>query len=122
MTPLEALLALSNFAWAYVIVLTFAWFRAVAQSDLRDHIGHFVSLMGVFVPGVSLVILVLLVGALFQVPWLIALLVFAFPASVATGLHLEVSRLSETDPWQDGQRMMLTVLLALVMTGYAMRG
>ncbi|MEL7106000.1 MAG: hypothetical protein AAGM21_08765 [Pseudomonadota bacterium] len=122
MTSLEALLVLGNFAWAYVIVLTYVWFRAVAQTDLRDHIGHFVGLMGVFVPGVSMVLMILLAGAMFGLPWLIAILVLAFPASIAAGLHLEVARLTPDDPWADGQRLVLTVLLALVITGYALRG
>lgn len=122
MTPLLALITLSNFAWAYVIVLTVVWFRAVARTELRDHIGHFMGLMGVFVPGVSVVLMIMLAGAVFQVGWLIAILVLAFPASIATGLHLEVARLSQPDPWAEGQRVVITVLLALVLTGYALSG
>lgn len=120
MTALQALLALSNFCWAYALVLVVVWFRAVARTDMRDHVGHFVGLMGVFVPGVSLVVITLLLAGALGLPVLIALLVLAFPAAIATGLHLEVAKLTDPDPWQEGQRVALTVLIALLITGHAM--
>lgn len=119
MTPILAILTLSCFCWAYVMVLTVIWFRAVARTDLREHVGHFVGLMGVLVPGVSLTLVMLLAGAVFGIAWLFPLLVLAFPAAIATGLHLEVAALTEPDPGKEAQRVVVTVLLAAVMSGYA---
>ncbi len=121
MTPVLAVLTLSNFFWAYAVVLAVVWVRAVARTDLRDHIGHFAGLMGVLVPGVALVLLTLMVGAVFQIGWLFVLLALAFPAAIATGLHLEVAALTEPDAGKEAQRVILTVLLAAVFTGYALR-
>ncbi|MEO1238115.1 MAG: hypothetical protein AAFW64_00340 [Pseudomonadota bacterium] len=120
MSSSEIILALSNLFWAYAVILTATWFRQVAQTDRRDHVGHFMGLMGVFVPGVALTLIMLLAGAMFSLPAMVAILVIAFPASIAFGLHLEVTRLGPSDVWTDARRGLLAVLLAILLTGSAL--
>jgi hypothetical protein len=122
MTPILALMALSNFFWAYAIVLTAIWIRAVGRTDRRDHVGHFVNLMGGLIPGIVSVFALLFLGGVLGLPWMIALILLAFPAGIAIGLHLEVGRLIAPDPWHDARRVTITVLLALVLTGYMLEG
>ncbi|MEO0992123.1 MAG: hypothetical protein AAFX00_14415 [Pseudomonadota bacterium] len=119
-TLAENVLMLSSFAWGYVAVLTVGWFRAVAQTDTRDHIGHFVSLMGVFVPGVSLFMVSLFLAAALQSGWIFLLVLLLMPAGFATGLHLEVNRLTDPDPWTEYKRLAMATVLGLFFIGSGM--
>ncbi len=116
MTYPLALFALSNFCWAYMIVLAVIWFRAVRQRDMREHIGHFVSLMAAFIPGIWLAFLVLFLGAILNLLWLPPLVLVAFPGGVAAGLHFEVSQLTAPTAREEAMRMAATTLLAIGMT------
>lgn len=113
MTPTLILAGLGNFCWAYAIVLAIAWFRAVGQRDLRKHVGHFVELMGSFIPGIALVFAIMMIGTALQMGWIIGLIIMLFPGSLVVGLHLEVARLNDYDQQIDNRRMAITVCLAL---------
>lgn len=114
--PLLLIYALSSFCWAYVLVLGVAWVRAVARTNRRDHIGHFTDLMGAFVPGVALAVCMVILGAALKQAWMIVAIIVVFPGVVAFGLHLELGRISDTDPRHDWARIGVTLVLTFLMT------
>jgi hypothetical protein len=103
---------LATLLWCYNLVLTIAWFRAVGALDRRQHVGNFVGLMGVFVPGMALTVLVVLFGAIVGVPQIVIAIALLFPGAVTVGLQLEVSRLAPGGMRGDAQRLALAVGLA----------
>ncbi|MCV6586873.1 MAG: hypothetical protein OIF47_15185 [Marinibacterium sp.] len=114
--PSLILMALSNLCWAYALILGVDWLRAVGRRDRREHIGCFVDLMGIFVPGIILIYGVLFVGTVLNAGWLSALVIVLFPAAIAAGLHLELARLVPADRRRDNRRMAITVGIATAMT------
>lgn len=58
------LVALNRFCWGYATVLAVIWMHTVGRSDARDQIGHFVGLIGIFVPGMALSLLTLMSGSI----------------------------------------------------------
>ncbi|MEM8630210.1 MAG: hypothetical protein AAGF74_03155 [Pseudomonadota bacterium] len=118
--PVLIIIALGNFCWVYGGVLTVMCFRAVARTDAREHVGHFVGLMAVFVPGIASVFVILFIGWALQSAWILSLVLIAFPGALAVGLHLEVMRLTDKDPAKAAPRMVLTILLALGMTAFSL--
>lgn len=118
MSIFTAITTLATLLWCYALVLTVAWGRAVGRCDLREHVGHFVSLMGVFVPGMALVVGIVAVSALTGLGAILFLLALVFPGAVAVGLYLEVARLTEPDAATDGIRVALAVALAVAWVSW----
>ena len=112
MSMITAVTTLATLLWCYNLVLTMAWFRAVAATDRRDHVGHFVGLMGVFVPGIALTVATVIVGAVIGLPQIVVAIALMLPASVAAGLQLELGRLLPSDGPRDAARLALAVGLA----------
>ena len=113
MTPIVGVVAVATFLWCYAAVLLIAWFRAVAREERRMHVAHFVQLMGVLVPVVSVFVLLIFVGAAFGIPIVVVLLAVLVPAGLVIAFHLEVSRLTGS-----GLRPELTRLgMALALSG-----
>lgn len=113
MTAVLVIKFCSLMLWCYATVLTVAWFRAVGGEDRKTHVGHFVSLMGVFVPLSCLLVLVVFLGAILGLPSVIALLVVLVPAGLVVGLQLEVSRLTVSTERVEMLRLGLTLCLTL---------
>lgn len=101
--------------WCYAVVLTVSWFRAVGAQDLKTHVGHFVALMGVFVPLSCLLVFIVFLGGILGLPSVIALLVVLVPAGLVVGLQLEVSRLETSDQRIEILRLGLTLFLTLAV-------
>jgi hypothetical protein len=112
MTLITAVTTLATLLWCYALVLSVAWVRAVGATDRRDHVGHFVGLMGVFVPGIALTVATVIVGAVVGVPQIVVAIALLLPASVAIGLQLELARLVPPNTSLDAQRLALAVGLA----------
>lgn len=112
MTLVTAITTLATLLWCYNLVMTLAWFRAVGATDRREHVGHFVGLMGVFVPGIALTVATVLLGAVLGVPQVVIALALLFPGAVCIGLQLEVARLTGPDGGADARRLAAAVLLA----------
>ncbi|MEL6206142.1 MAG: hypothetical protein AAFR47_12660 [Pseudomonadota bacterium] len=119
MSLITAISTLATLLWFYILVLTVVWFRAVGALDRRDHVGQFVGLMGVFVPGIALTVSTLLVGAMLGVPYVVIAIALLLPGAVVTGLQLEVSRLTGSDMVQDAQRLALAVLMSVLYMSIA---
>ncbi len=113
MTPILTIKLVSLLLWSYAAVLTVAWFRAVGSEDKRTHIGHFVSLMGVFVPISSSFVMLLLIAGFLGLPSMVALLFVLVPAGLVVGLQLEVSRLQSSNERIEATRLGLTLALAV---------
>lgn len=94
MTSILILQAIAMFLWCYTLVLGVAWFRAVGAEDRRTHVGHFVSLMAVFVPISCSFVLFTFLCAYLQIAELVLALFVLVPAGLVLGLQLEVSRLT----------------------------
>ncbi|MEL6170087.1 MAG: hypothetical protein AAFR35_15480 [Pseudomonadota bacterium] len=88
---------IAGFLWCYTGVLTVAWFRTVAREQVRTHVGHFVSLMGVFVPVMSSAVALVLIGGFVGIPWVILILAVGVPGGLAVGLQLEISRIGGSE-------------------------
>lgn len=112
MTLATAVTTLATLLWCYIAVLGVAWIRAVGALDRREHVSHFVTLMGVFVPGIALTVAVVLIGVLTGLPQIVVVLALLFPGAVAAGLQLEVSRLAPSGVATDATRLGLAVGLA----------
>ena len=119
MTFATAVTVLGTLLMCYSLVLVVAWFRAVAATEHREHVGHFVSLMGVFVPGIALTMLTVFVAALTGVPELVLGVALLLPGAVACGLQLEVTRLGGSDVTVDAIRVAAAVGLAAVFIAMA---
>ncbi|WP_116133893.1 hypothetical protein [Tropicimonas sp. IMCC34043] len=115
MSPLLVASTLSMFATCYAIVLAVIWIRAVGRRDRHEHVGLFIALMGVLVPGVVLSIATLLAGAVFGLPYIGLALPVLFPAAIATGLHLEVDALTSPTPSTEGFRIAQGVVLTIIL-------
>ena len=103
--------------WCYAMVLTVAWFRAVGAEDQKTHVGHFLGLMGVFVPFSCLLVFVVFLGAMLGMPSVIAVLVVLVPAGLVVGLQLEVSRLTIPSERTELKRFGITLLMTLAVLG-----
>jgi len=101
--------------WCYAAVLTVAWFRAVGAEDQKTHVGHFVGLMGVFVPLSSLLVFTVFAGAMFGAPSIIAVLAVLLPAGLVVGLQLEVSRIRLSTERMELIRLGTTLCLTLMV-------
>ena len=112
MSLMTAITTLATLLWCYALVLTVAWVRAVGATDRREHVGHFIGLMGVFVPGIALTVATVIVAAAIGLPQIVVAIVLMLPASVAVGLHLELGRLLPSDGPRDAGRLALAVGLA----------
>ncbi|MCV6596432.1 MAG: hypothetical protein OIF40_05025 [Mangrovicoccus sp.] len=106
--------------WCYAAVLTVAWFRAVGAEDQKTHVGHFVGLMGVFVPLSSLLVFSVFAGAMLGLPSIIPILAVVLPAGLVIGLQLEVSRICLSSERMELIRLGCT--LCLTMAVLAWRG
>lgn len=119
--PITAVLIIklcSLLLWCYAIVLTVAWFRAVGAENQNTHVGHFLGLMGVFVPLSCVLVFVVFLGSVLGMPSVIALLVVLVPAGLVIGLQLEVSRLTASSERTELLRLGLTLGLALVVLAW----
>ena len=112
MTLIDAVSTLATLLWCYIAVLALSWVRLVGATDRREHVGHFVGLMGVFVPGMALTIAIVLLGALVGIPQVVVAIALVFPAAIAIGLQLEVARLRPPDLRSDAMRVGSAVALA----------
>lgn len=112
MTLVTAITTLATLLWCYNLVLTVAWFRAVGATDTREHVGHFVGLMGVFVPGIALTVATVFIGAVIGIQQVVVAIALLFPGSVAIGLQLEVVKLTGSDTNVDASRLGLAVGMA----------
>lgn len=112
MTLIDAVTTLATLLWCYTAVLAVAWFRLVGATERHEHVGHFVGLMGVFVPGIALTLGVVLFGALIGIPQVVVAIAVLLPGAVAIGLQLEVARLRPSGPRGDAMRVGLAVALA----------
>lgn len=101
--------------WCYAAVLLVAWFRAVGAEDQKTHVGHFLGLMGVFVPLSCALVFVVFLGALLGLPSVIAVLVLLVPAGLVVGLQLEISRLTASSDRVEMLRLGITLALTLVV-------
>lgn len=119
MSLITAVTTLATLLWCYILVLAVVWFRAVGALDRREHVGNFVALMGVFVPGIALTVAVVMVGALIGIPQVVVALALLFPGAVVTGLQLEVARLIPPDMVTDAQRLGVAVALAAFYLTFA---
>lgn len=99
--------------WCYAAVLAVAWFRAVRAEDTTRHVGHVISLLGVFVPLSCLLVIVVFLGAMLGLPSVVALLAVLVPAGLVVGLQLEVNRLTVSNERVEMLRLGLTLCLAL---------
>ncbi|MEM1430564.1 MAG: hypothetical protein AAGG09_14005 [Pseudomonadota bacterium] len=113
MSATTAILTLSCFLTCYALVLAAVWLRAVRALDCRSHVGHFVGLMGVFVPGVALTLAVFLAGVGLGVPQVIPVLALLLPGAVVVGLQAELAHLAASGPRPDAER--LTIALGLTL-------
>ena len=119
MTLIESVTTLATLLWFYILVLAVAWVRLVGGRDRREHVGHFVGLMGVFVPGVSLTVFAVLMGGLLGLPQVVVALALLLPGAIALGLQLEVARLGPTDLRTDAMRLTAAVALSALYLGAA---
>lgn len=115
MDPIVAITSLATLLWCYATVLGVTWLRAVGRLDRRQHVAHFVSLMGVFVPGMALAVGTVLLGILFGIPAIVLAIAVLFPGAVVAGLQLEVAALTGTDARTDALRIASAVALALAV-------
>lgn len=104
--------------WCYAIVLTVAWFRAVGAEDEKTHVGHFLGLMGVFVPLSCALVFVVFMGAMLGLPSVIAVLVVLVPAGLVVGLQLEISRLTASSERVEMLRLGITLAMALAVLAW----
>ena len=98
--------------WSHAAVLAVAWFRAVGAEDRRTHVGHFVALMGVFVPVSCLCVLAVLAAAMLQVSLPLVLLVVLLPAGLVLALHLEVTQIAGRSETGEIKRWLATTGVA----------
>lgn len=98
--------------WSYAAVLAVAWVRAVGAEDTQTHVGHFVSLVGVFVPISCGFVMLLLIAGFVGLPSMVGLLFVLVPAGVVVGLQLEVSRLRESTERIEAMRLAMTLGIA----------
>lgn len=117
MTPITAVTTLARRLWYHTLVRAVAWVRAVGATDGRDHVGHVVGLIRVFVPGIALIVAALIVaavigGAVIGLPPIVVASALLLPASVAIGLPLELGRLLPCGGPPDAQRLAPAVGLA----------
>ena len=113
MTVMTTILTLSQFLTCYALVLAVVWFRAVATLDRRSHVGHFVALMGVFVPGVALALAVFLIGVILGIPQVIPALAILLPGAIVVGLQAELAHLAASGPRPDAIRLGAAIALTL---------
>jgi hypothetical protein len=117
MTLIETVSTLATLLWVCVLVLIVASVRLVGRCDRKEHVGHFVELVGVFVPGVSITVFAVLMGALLGLPQVVVALALLLPGAVALGLQLEVARLGPADMRTDVLRLTAAVALSALCLG-----
>lgn len=104
--------------WCYAIVLSVAWFRAVGADDKRTHVGHFLGLMGVFVPLSCVLVFVVFLGAMLGLPSVVAILAVLVPAGLVVGLQLEISRLTASSERVEILRLGITLGMTLAVLAW----
>lgn len=115
MEPLALVEAVATILWCHVLVLTVAWFRAVAREELQTHVAHFTTLMGVMVPIVSGFLAVVFLGKILGLPSVVVLLAVIVPAGLVVALQLEVSRLAPSAVSAEIWRLTLALGLGLAV-------
>lgn len=113
MSPIALVKLAATFLWCYAGVLTVAWFRQVAKTDKRFHVGHFVALMGEMVPMAAGAILLIFAGALLGLPSVVVFLAIVLPAGLVLALVTEVHRLTPTDSRVESRRLAATLGLVV---------
>ncbi|MCA8878719.1 MAG: hypothetical protein KDA73_01930 [Rhodobacteraceae bacterium] len=120
MTPILIVKFTAMLLWCHAAVLSAAWVRAVARSDHKSHIGHFVSLVGELVPMAAAAVVLIFGGALLGFPSVVVVLTVVVPAGVVLAFLFEVDRLSDAGQRVEAQRLAATLAMAVILV--ALRG
>lgn len=106
------------FLWCHAAVLVVSWFRVVGRTDRRDHVGHFISLMGELVPMAAGVILLIFAGSVLGLPSVVVFLAVVFPAGLVFALLMEVERVGETSRQSETRRLASALGLTCLVYTY----
>lgn len=120
MSPLYVVKLTALILWCHALVLMVAWFRHVARTDRRQHVGHFVSLVGELVPMAAAAVVLIFGGAALGLPSVVVFLAVVLPLGLVVGLALEVRRLGPHSHRAEARRLAVTLALALAV--FAFRG
>lgn len=112
MEPILIVKLTAMLLWCHAAVLTMAWFRAVARTERRSHVGHFVSLMGELVPVSAGAVLLIFGGAALGLPSAVVLLAILIPAGLVLALVFEVDRIGTASHHDEAARLALTLAMA----------
>ncbi len=119
MSPLAIVKLTATLLWCHAGVLAVAWFRQVARTDKRFHVGHFVALMGEMVPMAAGAILLIFGGAILGLPSVVVFLAVVLPAGLVLALATEVDRLTEPpDAGVETRRLAATLGLAVLAVAW----
>ncbi len=117
--PVQIVDLWATFLWCHAFVLAGAWFRAVARTERREHVGHVVSLIGEMVPMAAGVVILIFAGSFFGLPSAVVFLAIALPAGLVLALVFEVDRVGTVTKRSESRR--LAVALGLTIVVYAFR-
>ena len=84
---------LTTFLWAYVLVGAVSWVRAVRAEALNTHIGHFIGLCGVLVPGIAATLLIVVFRGYVGFPLAPVFALLMMPGCLLAGFLLELNRI-----------------------------
>ena len=109
------LIVVTSFLWCYAGVLLAGWLRAVARDDMRMHVSHVVSMLGVLVPVVSVFVLLIFAGGVLGIPFVVVILALIVPAGLVIAFQLELSRLVPSTWTREALRLAVASVLATAM-------